>query len=71
MYCIKCNSEMRKCYMYGVLLDFCDECKSIWVDGFEIDCIIYNIKYNYNHKFVFHQNPSIINQNVLCRQLSI
>jgi len=44
MYCIKCNSEMKKCQMYGVLLDFCYECKSVWVDGSEMDSVIYNIK---------------------------
>ena len=42
MDCIKCTQAMSKAKMQGVLVDKCNICGGIWLDGGELEMIKYN-----------------------------
>lgn len=42
MDCIKCKQGMFKAKMQGVLVDKCNICGGVWLDGGELDMIKYN-----------------------------
>ncbi len=37
MQCYKCHTKMKKKAVQGVLIDFCDVCEGIWLDGGELE----------------------------------
>lgn len=40
MKCIVCEDKMKKCAMFGVLVDFCSACDGVWLDRNEFATIV-------------------------------
>lgn len=40
MICLKCRSQMQKTIFEGVLIDFCPDCQSFWLDNNEFEDIV-------------------------------
>lgn len=39
MFCLRCDSRMKRAALKGVLVDHCPECRSFWLDKDELDKI--------------------------------
>ena len=39
MFCLRCNAEMKRYALKGVLADFCNECRSFWLDKDELNAL--------------------------------
>ena len=39
MDCIKCKKPMKKAKLEGVLVDKCDTCRGVWLDGGELEML--------------------------------
>lgn len=42
MYCYRCSNDMKKKSYKGVLVDYCENCRSFWLDGGEFESVKYN-----------------------------
>jgi Zn-finger nucleic acid-binding protein len=39
MYCLKCQTKMKLNILRGVLVDFCENCQSFWLDKGELELL--------------------------------
>ena len=46
MFCIRCQSEMKKTIFESVVVDYCNNCKSFWLDGGEFEHSLKEIKFD-------------------------
>lgn len=66
MNCPKCNIQLLMTDRQGVEIDYCPNCRGIWLDRGELDKIIersnstqYNESYNHDsHKYDSHKHDS-------------
>ncbi len=42
MLCFRCNNEMKKVQMDGVLVDKCESCSGVWLDAGELEMLVYD-----------------------------
>lgn len=40
MICPRCNSELNEVARDGVMIDFCNQCRGVWLDRGELDKLI-------------------------------
>lgn len=43
MFCLICKKHMKKTIINDVLIDYCEECDSIWLDDKELEDILHKI----------------------------
>jgi Zn-finger nucleic acid-binding protein len=46
MICLRCESDTQKTIFEGVLIDYCSECQSFWLDGEELEVAVENGKFD-------------------------
>lgn len=46
MLCLRCRSEMQKTIFEGILIDYCPECKSCWLDKDEFENAVKGVEFN-------------------------
>ena len=46
MLCFKCKNEMEKTIFEGVVIDYCFECNSVWMDKEEFEQAVSGIEFN-------------------------